>query len=112
MYDPLFFLPMIPRNAVLELYCTSAKYVHGTPNGQIDLASTQILDRIQVLQAFATTRIRDRNVAPRSQLPNELVVNTLLKPLVIGGMDEELGAIRLKEGYRLCKINQPLGFLP
>lgn len=95
----------IPRNAVFELHRTSTENIQCTSNGQINLTIAKLLDRVQVLQAPAAPSIRHWDAAPRGQFLHELVVDTLLEALVIGGVDEEFGAVRLEERYRLCKAS-------
>lgn len=95
----------IPRNTVLKLHRTTTKNIKCTSNGQINLAIAKLLDRVQVFQAPAAAGIRHWDAAPRGQLLHELVVDTLLETLIIGGVDEEFGAVRLKEGYRLCQAS-------
>ena len=91
-------LGVVPRYAICELYAAAAKDVKGAADSQIDLPAAQLFDRVQIFQASPTAGVCYRDGAPLGQFPYELMINALLKAFVVGGVDQKLGAVRLKEG--------------
>lgn len=50
--------------------------------------------------------VRDGDAAPLGQPLHQLLVDALLQPLVVRGVDEELGAVGLEALDRLCKAGE------
>lgn len=87
----------VPCNAVSKLYAATTKDVQRASNRQVDLAVAELFDRVEILEASTSTRIRHRNGAPLGKLADEFVVNSLLQTLIVGGVDQEFAAERLQE---------------
>lgn len=60
----------------------------------------ELLDFLKVFEVAPATSISYRYTAPLGQLGDELLVNTSLEALVVGRVDQELGAVRLELSYR------------
>jgi hypothetical protein len=94
----LLHLLAVPLDAVGELDARTAKDVQGTSNRQVHLAVAELLDQLEILNRAAAAGVRDGNGTPLGQLGNQLVVDAALQALYVGGVDEELGAVRFEEG--------------
>jgi len=89
---------VIPLDTVRKRDPATTKHVQRTPDGQIDLATAELLDQVQVLQMSSSARVRHGNAAPLGQPRHELVVDTLLQAFVVGGVDEEFRAVGFEAG--------------
>lgn len=98
--NPLSFAA-IPLDNIVEFDPGPAKYVQCTSYGQVHFAGAQFLNLIQVGQTSSTTSIRNGNAAPISKTLDQLFINTPLESFIVGGMDQELGAVRFQKRYRL-----------
>lgn len=83
----------IPSDAVIEFDSTSTEAVQCAPDGEIHAAFAQSLDELQVVQAPPAAGIGNGYAAPGAQFLDQLLVDALLQPLVVCGMDQELGAV-------------------
>lgn len=92
---PLLLL-RVPLHTVLKLDATSPKYVKRAANGKVDLASTQSLDFLQIVDVSASASISDGYRAPISETRDELLVDARLQALIVRGVDEKFRAVRLK----------------
>ena len=86
----------IPFYALGERHSTAPEAVQGAPDGQVDLATAQLLYPVQILQVPAPTGVGYWDAAPLRQLLDKLLVDAPLQALVVGRVDEKLGAIRLQ----------------
>ena len=92
-------LPLsIPLHAVLELDSAPTEDVERTADRQVDPASAQSLDGVQVGDATCSAGVRDRDGAPLAEAPDQILVDAALEAFGVGGMDEELGAVGGKNG--------------
>lgn len=98
-------LLLIPRNAILKLDALTAENVQRASNRQIHLAPAQLLDQLQIRNRPAPARICHRDAAPLGQPRNQLVIDAALQALDVGGVDQELGAIRLKQRNAVCVVS-------
>lgn len=88
-------LPPIPLDTLGERHAAPAEAVECTADGQIHFAAAQLLHPFQILQVPAPAGIRDWDAAPLRQLLDQPLVDAPLQPLVVGRVDEELGAVGL-----------------
>ena len=102
----LLLLAFIPLDTLGQRHTAPAEAVQGAPDGQVDLAAAELLHEVEIGQRPAPTRVRHRDAAPLGQLLDELLVDATLQTLVVGGVDEELGAVGLEffDGFfwRVC----------
>ena len=92
----LLFLLLVPCYTLGQRDAAASEAVQGAANGQIHLATAQLLHFFQVLQAPPPAGVGDWDAAPLCQLLDQLLVDTPLQALVVGRVDEELGAVRLQ----------------
>lgn len=91
----LFPLLSIPRNTIIKFYPCAAETVQGTANCKVYFSTAQLLDKFKVVKISPATGIRYRYTAPLCKLLDEFLVDALLETLVVGGVNEEFGAVRL-----------------
>ncbi|KAH9828321.1 hypothetical protein Tdes44962_MAKER02486 [Teratosphaeria destructans] len=87
----------IPLTALLERDAFATEDIKCTANRQIDLASTQTLDQLQILQVASTASIGDVYSADLGEVTDEFLVYTRLQALGVCGVDEEFAAVWLEE---------------
>lgn len=76
---PLTELPLpIPKNTFFQLYPITSEAIQSTADGEVDLATAQLLHEVQVIECSRASSIRDRNITPLSQLLNEFFVDPFL----------------------------------
>jgi len=90
-------LPIIPRNSFFELDAAATEDVKRTADGQVDLATAQLLHQFQVLQIASTACIRDWNGTDGRQELYKLGVDAGLFAFDVRGVDQKLCAVRLEE---------------
>lgn len=100
----ILLLPPVPLDTLLQLYPGSAETVEGTADGKVDLALTQLLDHLQVLEVAAAARVCHGDAAPLGQLRDELLVHSTLQAFVVGCVNQKLGAVRLEGLYRVFRL--------
>ena len=83
-------LSTVPFYALGKRDAFAAKTVQRAANSQINLALAQLLDQLQVVEVSPAAGVGDRDAAPLGQALHQLLVDALLEPLVVGGVDEEL----------------------
>ena len=94
--DSLSRLLLIPGDTFVKLNTIAAKAIQSAANGQIYAAVAKLLDQFQVVKVPAAAGICDRDRAPFGKPSYQLLVNAPLQALVVGSMDEKLGAVRLQ----------------
>jgi hypothetical protein len=97
LYFSSFASLPVPRNSLLKLDATATKDVQRAANSQINLATAQLLHQLQILQVASATCICNWNGADRRQKLHKLGVDTSLFTFDVGGVDQKLRAVRLKE---------------
>lgn len=70
--------------------------VEGAADGQVDLSGAQPGDVVEVGQVPAAAGVGDGDGAPLGQFRDEVLVDAALEALVVGSVDEKLGAVWLK----------------
>ena len=90
-------LPVIPSNGFLELDAAATEDVQRAANGQVNLATAQLLHQLQVLQVASAACVCDGNGADGGQELHELGVDTGLLAFDVRGVDQEFRAVRLEE---------------
>lgn len=95
-------LPPVPLDAVVKLDPGPAEAVQGAAYREINPARAQPRHQLQVVQPPPSARVRDGNRAPIRQPRHQLLVDAPLQALVVGCVDEELGAVGLQCRNRLC----------
>lgn len=95
----LRLLLLVPLDALLQLDAVAPETVQRAADGQVHLAVADPLDRLEIVEVPAPAGVRDGDGGPRGQLRHELLVDALLQAFVVGGVDEELGAVRLQLLY-------------
>lgn len=86
----------VPNDAILECGTAASENVESAANCQINLPLTAPVYEIEILDCSGTTSVGDRDAAPLGQFSDEVFVDTLLKALVVGGVDEEFGTVRFE----------------
>lgn len=99
----MFRLSSIPLNTLVQPHTTPTKAVQSTADCQINGSAAQPGYIVQVLEVPATARVGHGDAAPLGQLGDELLINPTLQALVIGSVDEELGAVGLQLPYGLYR---------
>lgn len=94
-------LLLIPLNTLGQRDTTSTKAIQRTSNGQVYLAATQLFHLFQIFQITAPAGVGYWDATPLCQLLNQLLVDAPLQALVVGCVDEELGAVWLQTLDRL-----------
>lgn len=79
--------------AFLKRYTFAAKDVKSTPDGQINLATTQPLHQLEILDIPATTCVCDRNCADLGEMGDKLLIDSSLLTFDVRCMNEEFTAI-------------------
>lgn len=90
------FLSPVPFDALVQLDAEAAEAVQGAADGQVDLPRAQPGDVVEIGQVPAAAGVGDGDTAPLGQLCDEVLVDAALEALVVGCVDEELGAVGLK----------------
>ncbi len=93
MVPPPSLLLLIPFNTLGQCDTTAAKTIQRAANGQVHLATAELLHLLQIFQVPSSAGIGYWDAAPLCQLLDQLLVDAPLQALVVGGVDEELGAV-------------------
>ena len=88
----------IPPHHFVQSDSLPAKDVERAADGEIDRAVAQSVDKLEVGETATAAGVRDGKRAPRRESANKVVIDALLQALVVGGVNEELGAERLEQG--------------
>lgn len=94
--SPTFSVAPIPIYTLLKPHSRASKDIQRASNREVHLAIAKIMHKLHVLQMPASARVRDWYRAPPAQLPYQVLVDAALQALIVGCMDQELGAERLK----------------
>lgn len=91
---------LVPLNTLFEGDSRTTEDIQSTANGQVHLAIAADMYLLKILQAARAPGVCDGNGAPLCQLRHQLFIDTLLKPLYIGSMDQKFGAVGFQKGDR------------
>lgn len=94
-------LSAVPLNTLLEPDPRSTKAIQGASDSEVDLALAELVHFFKVLEVAPAAGISDGYAAPLGQLGDELLVHASLETLVVGRMDQKLGAVRLELSNRV-----------
>ena len=83
----------VPFNTLGQGDTTSPKTIQRAADSQVHLAAAELLDLLQVFQIPSSAGVGHWDAAPLRQLCNQLLVDAPLQALVVGCVDEELGAV-------------------
>lgn len=95
----------IPPHTLFQRHPVPAEAVQRTTDGEVDLPAAEGLDAVQVRQGAGPAGVGHGDGAPLRQALDEGLVDALLEALVVGGVDEELGAVGLKLGDGFCRLD-------
>ena len=84
---------LVPFNTLGQRHAASAETIKRTADSQVDFPTAQPLDCLEVLEVSAASCVGDGDAAPLGQSLDEILVNTLLQALVVGGVDEKFAAV-------------------
>ena len=87
------FLLLIPFNTLGQRHTTAAETIQRAANGQVHLATAELLYLLQIFQVPSSAGVGYWDAAPLCQLLDQLLVDAPLQALVVGRVDEELGAV-------------------
>ena len=86
-------LLLIPFNTLGQRHTTAPKTIQRAANGQVHLATAEFLYLLQIFQIPSSAGVGYWDAAPLCQLLDQLLVDAPLQALVVGRVDEELGAV-------------------
>ena len=87
------WLASIPRNTLFEGNSTAAENIESASNREVNTGTTQSLDMVQILKIPSSSSVCDGDAAPLCQFLHKLLVDSLLKTFVVGGVNEEFRAV-------------------
>lgn len=96
-------LSSVPLDTLIQLHAAATEAIQSTADGQIHGTATEPGYVVQVLEVPAAASVGHGDGTPLRQLGDELLIDATLEALVIGSVDEELGAVGLQLLYGLCR---------
>lgn len=96
-------MSLVPLNALVKRHSGATEDIQSTTNSQVDFALAASMHLLQILEMASSASIGNGDGAPLREIRHQLFINTLLKALHIGSVNQEFGTVWLQKGDRFCQ---------